>query len=158
MKGFTVIILFLITMATFSCNECTSCEPFTEEPYLEIRFLNKADSSNLVIVIDSVNQVYAGDLRHFADTTYVFKFPLDMHHDTSVFQIVYRDTTDIDTKLTNEIRLIYRRQFIRRDDNYIIVECNLEELITDFFDAKLNCKDNATIECISNEATANIYN
>lgn len=158
MKG--IITIFLLTLIVFasSCNDCTNCKPFKEEPYLNIRFLNKADSSKRIIIIDSLNSIYAKDVRQFQDTTYEFKFPLDMKKDTSVFQIVYRDASDLDNYLTNKVTLTYLRQFLRRDDNYIIVECDLEKIFTDFELEELICKENSEEKCISNEATAKIYN
>ena len=157
MKGF--LLLFIISaFSIYGCNECTDCTPFTEEPFLKIRFYNQVDSSKRVIIIDTVNQLYVQEFRHFQDTTSEFKFPLDMHNDTSVYQMVYRDTSDLSTYLTNEIKVIYNRAFLRRDDNYVIVECNLDTFITNFTMATLICNDNSTTECISNEAIANTYN
>lgn len=158
MKGFVAIFLIIIAFTTSSCDECTTCEPFTEEPFLKVNFFNQVDSSKRVIIIDSVNQVFSQDLRHFQDTTAEYKFPLDMHHDTSIFQMVYRDTSNLTTYLVNEITVIYSRQFLRRDDNYIIVECNLDSFSTDFAEYELICNDTSNIECISNEAVAKIYN
>ena len=157
MKGLTIMFIIAITFGAISCNDCSDCEPFTQEPFLEVRFLNKADSSRRILIIDSVNLVLAQDLRHFNDTTDIFNFPLDMHHDTSVYQIVYRDTSDLQTRLSDKITLIYSREFLRRTDNYIIVECNLDSFIA-FGDFELVCKDTTNIECISNEAYAKIYN
>ena len=158
MKGFLAAFLIVLALGVISCTDCTDCEPFSEEPFLSIRFLNQLDSSKRVIIIDSINQIFAPDLRHFQDTTYEFKFPLDMHHDTSIYQMIYRDTSNLTTYLTNTITLIYSRQFLRRDDNYIIVECNLDSFTSDFAKFELTCKDNSNIECISNEAVAKIYN
>ena len=72
--------------------------------------------------------------------------------------MVYRDTSNLSTYLTNNITLIYDRQFLPRDDNYIIVEINLESFTADFAKFELICKDSTNVECISNEAVANIYN
>jgi len=153
--AFMLAICWVISLS--GCGDCTNCEPFKEEPFLKVRFLNQVDSTNQVIIIDSVNQLYVKDIRHFQDTTFEFKFPLDMHHDTAVYQLVYRKTTDLTTYINNRIELRYARQFIRRDDNYVIVECNLEDYSTDFNSFQLFCKTNE-IECISNEAIAKIYN
>jgi hypothetical protein len=158
MKGIIATFLFTILVMASSCNDCSNCEPFTQEPFLTIRFLNKADSSQRIIIIDSLNSIYAKDVRQFQDTTYEYKFPLDMHHDTSVFQMVYRDTSDLENYLTNKVTLTYLRQFLRRDDNYIIVECTLDNFYTDFGSEVLICKDDSEMNCISNEATAKIYN
>ena len=158
MKGFLLLYITFFAFSLSSCNECTDCEPFNEEPYLKIRFYNQADSSKKVIIIDSVNQDYVSEFRHFQDTTYEFRFALDMHHDTSVYQMVYRDTSNLSTYLTNEIIVTYNREFLRRDDNYIIVECDLDAFTTDLSASILICNDNSTTECISNEAIANTYN
>jgi hypothetical protein len=158
MKGFIALCLIVIAFGASSCTECTDCEPFTEEPFLQVRFFNQVDSTKRIIIIDSINQLLVQDFRHFQDTTYEYKFPVDMHHDTSVYQMVYRDTSNLSNYLTNEIILIYNRQFITRDDNYIIVECDLESFTADFAKFELICKDTSNIECISNEAVANIYN
>jgi hypothetical protein len=157
MNRMATIILFATVIALGSCNDCTDCTPFTEEPFLKIRFFN-GDSTKRIIIIDSVNQVGVSGFRHFADTTYEFKFPLDMHHDTSIFQMIYRDTSDLVTPIKNNITVIYRRNFLRRQDNYLIVEANLDSLTTDFTKFELNCKSESDNECISNEAVANLYN
>ena len=158
MKGVVALCFLVIAFSTSSCNDCSNCEPFTEEPFLKIRFFNQVDSSQRVIIIDSVNQLLVHDLRHFQDTTHEYKFPIDMHDDSSVYQMVYRDASNLTNYLTNEIILVYQRQFIRRDDNYVIVECNLESFTADFANFMLICKDSTNIECISNEAITNIYN
>jgi hypothetical protein len=158
MNRIATLILFAIILALGSCNDCTDCTPFAEEPFLKIRFFNEADSTRKIIVIDSVNQLGVREFRHFADTTYEFKFPLDMHHDTSVFQMIYRDTTNLATPLKNEITVIYNRSFLRREDNYLIVEANINLLTTDFIKFELNCEIESNTECLSNEAVANIYN
>ena len=158
MRGLAALFLVTITLLFSSCSDCSDCKPFDHEPYLTIRFLNQVDSSNRIIIIDSLSTIYAKDIRQFQDTTYEYRFPLDMHHDTSVFQMIYRDTSDLKTYLNNKITLTYSRQFFRRDDNYIIVECDLDSLTTDFAIEVLVCKDNSEIECISNEAIAKIYN
>jgi hypothetical protein len=158
MKGFVAILLIITAFTTSSCEECLTCESFNEEPFLKVRFFNQADSSKRVIIIDSVNQIFGQELKHFQDTTYEYRFALDMHHDTSVYHMVYRDTSNLTTYLANEIMVIYSRQFLSRDDNYIIVECNLDSFTADFAEYELICKDSSNIECISNEAVAKIYN
>ena len=158
MKWIITIFLFTLMASASSCNECSTCEPFKQEPYLTVRFLNKADSSKRIIIIDSLNSIYAKDVRQFQDTTYEYKFPLDMEQDTSVFQMVYRDTSNLNQYLSNKVTLTYLRQYLRRDDNYIIVECNLDNFFTDFDSEELICKENSEEKCISNEAVAKIYN
>jgi hypothetical protein len=158
MNRMAAIILFSAVLALGSCNDCTDCTPFTEEPFLKIRFFNGADNTKRIIIIDSVNQVGVSGFKHFTDTTYEFKFPLDMHHDTSVFQMIYRDTSDLVTPLKNNITVIYRRNFLRREDNYLIVEANLDSLTADFSKFELICKSESNTECLSNEAVANLYN
>ena len=141
-----------------SCNECTTCEPFLEEPILQIHFLNAADSTDRTIIIDSINQSAGEDVRQFQEAASQYNFPLDMHSDTSLFNLVYRDLDDTINIYRNSIVLTYSRKFYNRDDNYIIVECNLNSFESDFLRDKLSCPDSTNVECISYEATARIYN
>lgn len=150
-------ILFCLTVMNISCsNDCTSCEPFTEEPYVLVRFYNAADTSKRILVIDSVNQTPAIDLRHFNDTTWQFRFPLNMHEDVSTFDIVARDTSHLDSiTYYHSIRFDYTRQFVRRADNFIISECDLTAMETDLTNDNLECKEEET--CISNDAKVSLY-
>lgn len=151
-------ILLFAFAGLSSCSDCTDCTPFTEEPIVEVRFFNAADSSKMVIIIDSVNQVPAATLRHFQDTTYSFRFPLNMHEDISRFELVYRDTTEISGKARhNWIQFNYQRSIVRRQDNYIVTECSLQGLNTSFYLAELVCNEEDPY-CISNESKTNIYN
>ena len=156
MKYAFYILLGLVGLQV-SCNDCTSCgEPFTEEPYVLVRFFNAADSSNRVLVIDSVNQTPASGFRHFNDTTWEFKFPLNMHSDTSDFNLVVREASHLDSISYNHfIRFNYTREFVRREDNYIVSECNLVSMETSFNPASLICKEED--KCISNNAKASFY-
>lgn len=153
-----IIILISISILTISCNDCINCEPFTEEPFLKVMFLNNADSTNKTITIDSVNQLDAKLFRHFEDTTYEFKFPLDMHHDTSHFEIVYHKIDSPVIYMNNILTMAYDRRFIRRDDNYIVVECNITDFTTDFIGKSIKCNDSTNVECISNVSIAKVYN
>lgn len=153
---YVVYILIILAGLQIACDECSSCEPFTEEPYVLVRFYNAADSSKRVLVIDSVNQISTAGYRHFNDTTWEYKFPLNMQADTSDFALVVRDTSHLDSiTYYHFIRFNYTRQFERRDDNFIISECNLISLETSFLQASLVCKEEE--KCISNDAKASFY-
>jgi hypothetical protein len=152
------LVLAILGIWVTSCNDCTNCEPFTEEPNILVRFYNLPDTTRRIIIIDSVNQVAAAGLRHFSDTTYSFKFPLDMNNDVSEFNLIFRDTANLESYLTNTITVTYSRQFIRRDDNYIVVECDISEFSSDYTGNNLECKETETNQCISNDAKASIYN
>jgi hypothetical protein len=146
----------MLIVLQVSCDECSNCEPFTEEPFVLVRFYNAADSSRRVLVIDSVNQTPTAGLRHFNDTTWEFRFPLNMLEDVSDFNLVARDTSQLDSIPDNHfIRFNYTRQFVRRDDNYIVSECNLISLETSFSGASLVCKEED--KCLSNDAKASFY-
>ena len=151
-----MIVMMALVSLNISCSECTNCDSFAEEPNVIIRFYNLPDTTKRTIIIDSVNLTSSSGLRHFSDTTWEFRFPLDMHNDISSFDLVYRDTAAQDLYLSNNITFSYNRAFIRRDDNYIIVECYLQELITDLTGNKLVCKEEDN--CISNYAKASLYN
>ena len=155
------IILFLIislSVLTISCNDCLNCEPFTQEPYLRVKFLNSNDSTIKVISIDSVNQMDAKLFRHFSDTTYEFRFPLDMHQDTANFDIVYHKLANEVNYQRNSISIYYERNYIKRNDNYILVECDITESYVDSDQYILVCKDSSNVECLSNESFLKIYN
>jgi hypothetical protein len=108
------------------------------------------------MVIDSVNEIPTAGFRHFNDTTWEFKFPLNMHEDVSVFNLVARDTSYLDSiTYYHTIRFNYTREFVRRDDNYIVAECNLVSMETTVIPATLVCKEED--KCISNNAKASFY-
>jgi hypothetical protein len=117
-----------------------------------------ADSSERIVTIDSINQAPSADIRQFIETSFEYQFPLDMHSDTSRYDLVYRDIDDTVTIYRNRIMLTYSREFLKREDNYIIIKANLSSFESDFLLDKLSCKDSTNIECISNEATARVYN
>lgn len=150
------IPLFVLIMAlVVSCNNCTDCEPFSEEPYVKIRFYNAADSSANVVVIDSINHIWAGDLEYYQDTVHTYQLPLNMHEDVSNFTLTFRDTIDYATFLTKELSVSYTREYIKRPDNNIVVQNNISEITSNFNKATLVCGDSLT--CLSNDAIYQIY-
>ncbi|MEN8247312.1 MAG: hypothetical protein ABFS32_00140 [Bacteroidota bacterium] len=105
-----------------------------------------------------MNLIDAKIFRHFQDTTYEFRFPLDMHHDSSQFNIVYHKLDSPLVYMNNKLSVYYNRGFARRSDNYIVVECDITNFTAEFGQEWLKCKDSTNLECISNEAFAKIYN
>lgn len=154
----SLFIFIFISLFAFSCDDCVNCEPFTEEPYLKVLFINSSDSTEKVISIDSVNQFDAKEFRHFSDTTNVFRFPLDMQRDTSSFNLVYHKIDSVVAYQNNTLSIYYDREYVRRGDNYVVVECDINGLDFDFNKAILKCRDSSTVECISNEAFLKVYN
>ena len=153
---YVVYILFLLGAMQVSCNDCSNCEPFTEEPFVIVRFYHAADSAKRVIVIDSVNQLPSTGYRHFNDTTWEFRFPLNMQEDFSEFNIVVRDTAYLDSiSYKHFMRFSYDRQFVRRDDNYIVLECYLTNLESSINTNSLVCREEDI--CTSNYAKASFY-
>lgn len=153
---YLVIILIGLSLFNLSCNDCSNCEPFTQEPFVTVRFYNAADTTKRILVIDSVNQLPTAGLRHFSDTTWEFKFPLNMQEDVSSFSIVARDTSHLDSiTYYHTINFNYTRQFVRRDDNYVISECDLVGMETSFVQDTLVCREENF--CISNYAKASLY-
>ena len=153
---YSIFILIVFSSTWISCNDCSNCEPFTEEPYVLVRFYSAVDSSSTNIIIDSVNQTPAAGLRHFQDTTYEYKFPLNMHEDISNFDLVFRYEANPDSVIYHSITFYYIRQFRRRDDNYVVSECNLTEIQSSIEAYNWVCKEEEI--CISNEAKASFYN
>ena len=156
MKSLTFLLLF-IAIAMIGCDDCNNCEPFTEEPFVVIRFYDMVDSTRQIIVIDSINGLSTEGLRHFQDTTYSYRFPLNMTEDQSSFDLVYRNSTAYETSLKNNITVNYSREYFRRSDNYLVVQCGLTNFLTNFPGATLICKEEENNNCISNDAKANIY-
>ena len=151
------IILLLFIIGFNSCNECTNCTPFTTEPYIKLHFLNAADSTNKIVIIDSVNHEAVHDSKFFEDTTYSYRLPLNMNFDESLVALAFRDTSNINIPLTGTLNILYERQFERRDDNYIIVDCFILNIEDNFPIFGLYCNDSTYINCRSNDVTAQIY-
>lgn len=154
---FRLGILLFIALGVSSCNDCTNCTPFTTEPYMYVHFLNAADSSNKVVIIDSINHESVASSRYYADTTFSYKLPLDMNLDQSLVELSFRDTTDINTPITGVLDIIYEREFERRTDNYIIVDCFIIEVESSFPIFRLYCSDSTNENCNSIDVTAKIY-
>ena len=155
MQKMAYILLFLVAFT--QCNTCNDCEPFAEEPFLKIRFYKAVDSSSNVVIIDSINHVWAGNYNYYQDTVNTYLLPLNMNEDISEFVISYRDTSDLSTYLENNLHVSYQRSFFKRTDNNIIQECDISEAISDFNLKNLLCGDTLNITCISNEAIYQVY-
>lgn len=155
MQKMAVILLFLLALT--QCNTCDDCEPFAEEPYLKIRFYKVADSSANVVIIDSINHVWAGNYSYYQDTVNTYFLPLNMNEDISNFVISYRDTTDLLSYLENNLEVTYQRSYLKRTDNNIIQACDILEATSDFNLKNLLCGDTLNINCISNEAIYQVY-
>ncbi len=152
------LLVFLFISITFmQCNTCIDCKPFAEEPYLKIRFYKAVDSSANVVIIDSINHVWAGNYTNFKDTANAYLLPLNMNEDVSNFIISYRDTSDLATFFTNTLLVNYERSFLKRTDNNILVQCNILETTSNFSNKTLVCKESETLICNSNEALYQIY-
>lgn len=155
MQKMAYTLLFLIAFT--QCNTCDDCEPFAEEPYLTIRFYNAIDSTSNVVIIDSINHVWAGNYDYYQDTVNTYLLPLNMHEDVSVFVISYRDTSDLNTPITNTLNVTYLRSYLKRTDNIIIQQCDIIETTSDFSIKNLVCGESLNETCISNEAIYQIY-
>ncbi len=152
------MLIFLCLAASFmQCNTCDDCAPFAEEPFLKIRFYKVADSSSNVVIIDSINHVWAGNYSYYQDTVNTYLLPLNMNEDSSNFIISYRDTTNLELYLTNTLLVKYERSYLKRTDNNIIVECDISKAISDFSQNNLLCADTLNITCNSNEAIYQVY-
>lgn len=149
------ILLFVIAFTR--CSTCDDCNPIAEEPFVKIRFYNATDSSANLVIIDSINHVWAGNYSYFQDTLNTYSLPLNMHEDSSNFVISYRDFSALDSYLTNTLNVTYSRSYLKRTDNYIIQQCDIIETTSDFTLKNLLCGDSLNITCISNEAIYQIY-
>ena len=149
------MMVFLLSIS--GCSDCQDCEPFMGEPYMNLRFLNLADSSYKVVIVDSINNQPASFSRHLQDTTSLFKLPLNMNLDQSIVSLVFRDTTDIENRLSGILDISYERVFEKRDDNYVVVRCFINAAQSSFENFELYCRDSVDITCESNDLTARIY-
>jgi len=155
MQKIAYILLFLTTFV--QCNTCEDCDPIAEEPFLKIRFYKAVDSSRSIVIIDSINHIWAGDYSYYQDTVNTYTLPLNMHEDSSNFVISYRDTTDLSTMLTNSLNVIYDRSYVKRTDNILLQELNIIKATSDFETTNLLCGDTLNITCISNDALYQVY-
>lgn len=147
--------IVLMVMAFSSCTDCTDCNPLAEEPYLKIRFYNASDSSGQVVVMDSINHVWAGNYEYYQDTVNTYKLPLNMNEDISDFVLTFRDTTNYSSFIINNVSVTYNRSYIKSPDNTILVQCDIQNITSDFATSNLVCND--TLSCISNDAIFKIY-
>lgn len=153
-----LVFLLVVSFVFVQCNTCTNCEPFAEEPYLKIRFYKAVDSTSNVVIIDSINHNWAGNFTYYQDTLNTYLLPLNMNEEQSDFIITYRDTTDLDTYLTNTLQVKYDITYLKRTDNNIIVQSFITETSSDFTTKTLLCKDDSiTTSCLSNDAIYKVY-
>ncbi len=150
-------LIFLFFIGFTQCTTCNDCDPFAEEPFLKIRFYKAVDSTANVVIIDSINHVWAGNYTYYQDTINTYQLPLNMQKDASSFVISYRDTSDLNTYFTNTLSVNYERGFLKRTDNNILVQCNITETTSNFDIQNLTCTASENLTCNSNEALFQIY-
>ncbi len=152
-----LLLLLFFVVGFVQCNTCDNCEPFAEEPYLKLRFYMAEDNSSNVVIMDSINHEWAGNFSYYQDTVNTYLLPLNMNEDTSNFIITYRDTTDLDSYLTNTLLVKYERNYLKRSDNNILVVCNILETTSNFTSKYLLCADSLNTTCNSNEAIYQVF-
>ncbi len=153
-----MLFFLFLSFGFMKCSTCDDCQPFAEEPYLKLRFYKATDSSASVVIIDSVNHIWAQNYTNFQDTVNTYLLPLNMNEDQSNFIITYRDTSDLNTYFTNTLNIIYERKLVKRTDNNIIVESLIKDTSSDFNLKNLQCKDESlNANCLSNEAIYQVY-
>ena len=150
------LIILLLAAATFSCNECDDCGSFNTEPLMNLQFYNIADGSSRVVIIDSVNYQSSAISRNLDDTASAFLLPLNMNSDTSVVNLVLRDITDLSTSISGMIEIAYSREYERRSDNFVIVNCYVNDVQVSFTGLELYCNDSINQTCKSDGLTAKI--
>lgn len=155
MQKMAYVLLFLLAFT--QCKTCDDCRPIAEEPYIKIRFYNQEDSSRHIVIIDSINHKWAGNYSYYQDTVNTYQLPLNMNEDVSNFVISYRDTTAIETHLTNTLNISYQRTYLKRADNNIIQQNKVTDITSDFEQFSLLCGDSLQLICISNEALFQVY-
>ena len=151
------LIAFLVLILVFSaCNDCSDCVEFTAEPLMNLQFLNEADDKAKVVIIDSVNNMSTQISRHLSDTSSFFQLPLDMNADQSSIFLEFRDATYDSLSYSGTLNIFYERVYERRNDNFIIVNCFINEITSDFTNLRLYCSDSVEQTCLNNDLVATI--
>lgn len=150
------LLIILIGIGLYSCNDCNDCGSFNTEPLMQLQFLNATDGSPRIVIIDSVNYQSSSISRTLDDTASTFQLPLNMNADMSVVNLVLRDTTDLLTSISGIIEVSYNREFERRSDNFIIVNCFVNDVNVSFQGLELYCNDSINQTCKSDGLTAKI--
>lgn len=123
---------------------------------MQLQFFNTSDGSPRIIIIDSVNYQSSSMSRNLDDTASTFQLPLNMNADMSVVSLVLRDVTDPSTSINGIIEVSYEREFERRSDNFIIVNCFVNNVEVNFPGLELYCNDSINQTCKSDGLTAKI--
>jgi len=139
-----------------SC-DCNTCEPSLKEPYFTIQFFSAIDSTKKIVVIDTVNAIWGKDIRYYQDTTSRYRFPLSMHDDITELKLVYRDTTNYNVSIVNNITINYQREITKLNDNNILVKCYWNNYEADFKSHYSYCQDTTAIQCLSNARVIKAY-
>lgn len=150
-------IVLVLTLLLARCTTCTNCTPFAEEPFVKLRFYNATDSSVNIVIIDSINHVWAGTYAYYQDTVNTYKLPLNMNTDSSFFEIWFRDTAMTALPVKNFLQVNYTRNFTKQTDNNIRVQCDITYTKSDFAQSSLQCAKSSTENCSSNEALFQVY-
>lgn len=156
MRSIFKLIFLLLPGLLLSCEECTDCLEYDNEPYVKMRFFQKSDLSVADVAILEVNGLDGSDIIWYQDTTNEFILPLSMNANESFITLTYAYPTDSSFHY-DSMEIGYERKLERTIENYMQVNNYFTEILYHSFDSlTLKCKDSEG-NCKSNEAVINIY-
>jgi|GEM_PF-3051667 len=159
-RGQKLIKLLSITLLTgflIACEECPECLDFKRETFVKVKFFGIDDEQARSVIIDSVNHEWAKTFRFFQDTTDLYKFPISMNEDSSSIDLIFRDLNDLTTYHSNNIEVVYSRDLVKNDDNYVVMHSFVKQIMTNFDKFETVCSDTLTTSCLSNETTIKVF-
>lgn len=90
-----ILVLGSLLSALTSCDDCTDCGVVMNEPRLLVRFFEDSTKTSLAVTIDTINNVYSGEISNVKDTVRTFyRLPLDMYNDSTLLTIRSVKSTD----------------------------------------------------------------
>lgn len=83
-----IFVISTLSLGLVACDDCTDCGVVKNEPRLLVRFYEDSTRKVLPITIDTINNVYSGEIETVKDTLVSFyRLPLDMFSDTTMLTI-----------------------------------------------------------------------
>ncbi len=155
-KSLIVLMVMMIPVLFFSCEECSDCLSYSNEPYVKLRFFTKIDLLPASVEILEINENLGSDVPGFENIANEFLLPLSMNDDFSNFIITYSNPAD-STFYLDSMDISYARKLESTADDYIGINCYFTTVLEYSFDSlSLECKDTLG-NCKSNEAVINIF-
>ena len=155
-KSHIALVTIVIPVFTFSCEECTECLNYDNEPYVKLRFFTKSDLQPASVEILEINEYLGSDVPGFESIASEFLLPLSMNDDFSNFVITYSNPAD-STFYLDSMDISYTRRIESTSEDYVDIICYFTTVFEYSFDSlSLICKDTLG-NCKSNEAVIYVF-